>query len=629
MSLTSLLGRPAAGAALAVALAATLPFAGTLGHGFALDDSTEVVRNEQIRSLGNVPWMFSAGAWEGAGETAPIYRPLTTLTYALNYAAAGGLDPRGFHLVNVLLHGAVSLLVLALALKVGLPLAASAAGALLFALHPIHVEVVANVAGRKDALAAMFVLLAVLAHAAALRRSDLAWAVVLPPLAFAAALLSKENGVTAFGAFVAWDLLFGREAWSRRRGRLLALYGAYAAVLGLYLWARVAAVGSLGVPLAMIPFLENPLPHVAIAPRLLTAVAVLGKGLALLVLPRTLSPDYSYDAIPLVESPLDPRFLASFAAIAALLWAAARLWRRWPVVTFAVLWYGATVFPTSNLLLPVGTIFGERLLYLPSVGFGLLAGALLGRLLADHRTAVRRVAAGAAAAVAVLLSVRSVAYASVWADEVSLFSEAVGAVPGSAKAHELLGAALMEVGRVPEGVRALEAAVRMVAPLEDPPTQPYVELGVAYERSGRLGDAEGVYAGLLLRKPDFPDALWRLGVVRWGQGRRGEAAELWERTLTVSPGHPQAMNDLGIARYQGGDLAGAEALWLRAARADPRSAGPWLSLGNLYERQGDLRRARAAWREFLERAHYGVYPGERERIAEKLRRTDPASAGSR
>jgi cytochrome c-type biogenesis protein CcmH/NrfG len=73
-------------------------------------------------------------------------------------------------------------------------------------------------------------------------------------------------------------------------------------------------------------------------------------------------------------------------------------------------------------------------------------------------------------------------------------------------------------------------------------------------------------------------------------------------------------------------VAVAEALWVRASRVDPLSAGPWLYLGNLYERQGDLARARSAWREFLERARYGVHPGERERIERKLQ---AAEAGGR
>ncbi|HSN93320.1 MAG TPA: tetratricopeptide repeat protein [Anaeromyxobacteraceae bacterium] len=601
-------------AALVLAAAAAL-YAPTLRHGFAFDDAPEVVQNEHVRSLSNLPAIFTSVAWAGAGEPSPIYRPLTTATYALNHALHG-LSPLGYHLGNVLLHAAASALVLALALRLGMGAPAAALAALLFAVHPVHVEVVANVAGRKDALATVFVLLAVLAHGAAARRGGAL--VLLPPLALAGALLSKESGLAALAILPARDLLLGGEA--RRPGarrRMAALYASHAAVALLYLFARRAVVGSLGVPLDLIPWAENPLAHAPAGERFLTAVAVLGRGLALQAFPWSLAPDYSFDAIPLVRSPLDPRFLAAAAALLAIAAVAAKTWRSRPLLAFCAAWYAAAIFPASNLAVPVGTTFGERLLYLPSVAFCLLAGEMGARAVAAGRA--RWVGRAAVAAAVAALSARTVAYAAVWSDEVSLFEAAVRAEPASAKAHDLLGAAYMEVGRPGEGVREIEEAVRILGRAPVPPSDVRVKLGVAYERLGRLQDAEREYVRVLGDAPGHPDALWRLGVVRWGQGRRQEAVDLWERTLAVDPGHARAMSDLGIAAMQGGDEARAEALWTRATEMDPRAAGPWLSLGALYERRGEIDRARSAWEKFLERARYGAYPRERQAIEERLR----------
>jgi tetratricopeptide (TPR) repeat protein len=620
---TPLLQRHRGGlAAAAVALAAVLPFAGTLGHGFALDDGSEVVRNDHVHSLAQAPRLFAEGAWEGAGDVNPIYRPLTSLTYALNHAV-GGLDPAGYHLVNVLLHALCALLVLALGRRLGASLLAATAAALLFAVHPVHVEVVANVAGRKDALATVFIIATLLAHRTALGRGGAR--LPLPWLAFAAALLSKETGAVALGILAVWDLVVEPERWRAGRGRVLLLYAGYTVLLGLYLLARRAAVGSLGVPVAFIPFVENPLPHLPTATRLLTAVAVLGRGLWLLVWPRSLSPDYSWNAIPPVTSPLDPAFLASLVVLVAMV-AAAALWRRTrPALTFLILWYAGAVFPTSNLLIPVGTVFGERLLYLPSVAFCLAVGLLLQGLLA-RKVAWPRLAG---VAVLLLLSWRTVAYASAWRDEVSLFTAAVEAQPGSAKAHELLGASFMAEDRAEEGARQLELAVQALSALPEPPQAQRVKLGVAYERLGRLDEAEVVYQQVLRQAPGFADATWRLGVVRWRQGRRDEAARLWEQAVAEQPDHARAMADLGLALQERGDLAGAEALFERAARVDPRTAGPWLSLGYLYASRGDLPRARQAWLRFLELARDGVFPGQRERVEQLLRETDPGRRGSR
>lgn len=616
--------------ALLVALASTLPFAGTLGHGFALDDVSEVVRNDHVRSLSDIPRLFTEGAWDGAGDTNPIYRPLTSATYALQHAL-GGLSPLGYHLGNVLLHALASLLVLAMGRRLGLSLAAATLGAALFAVHPIHVEVVANVAGRKDALSTALVLAAVLAHDAALRRGR-AW----PALAIAtvaAALFAKESGAAAIGAAFAWTLLVDRRPWREARARTATLFAAYAVVFALYLVARKAAVGSFGVPLALIPYVENPLAHEPAATRLLTAVGVLGRGLALLALPRALSPDYSYEAIPLIRSPLDPVFLASAVALALIAAGALRAVRAWPALAFCAAWYAIGVFPASNLLVKVGTVFGERLLYLPSVAFCLAVAALgvRGAAWASERWSGARLAAPALAALFLLVfTARTVAYASAWRDEVSLFTKAVRAQPGSAKAHQLLGAALMEVGRVDEGVAALEAADHLLSALPPAAAGSRIPLGVAYERQGRLERAEQVYEEVLRRSPDDADALWRLGVVRWGQGRRAEGTRLWERAIEADPGHARAMTDLGIAAATRGDLSRAEALWLRATELDPRTAGPWLYLGNVYLQRGDVPRARAAWERFLELARYGAYLQERELIEGRLRELDsPAGGGSR
>jgi protein O-mannosyl-transferase len=603
-------------AAAAVALAAVLPFAGTLGHGFALDDVTEVVRNDHVHSLRQAARLFAEGSWAGAGEVATIYRPLTSLTYALNHVV-GDLDPGGYHLLNVLLHALCAVLVLRLGRVLGASSLAATAAALLFAVHPVHVEVVANVAGRKDALATAFIIATLLAHRVALHRGGarlgLAW------LAFAAALLAKETGAVALGIVAVWDVVVEPDRWRAGRRRALALYAGYATAFLLYLLARHAAVGSLGVPLSLIPYVENPLPHLPAGPRLLTAVTVLGYGLSLLAWPRGLSPDYSWNALPPVTSPLDLAFLASLAVLLALAAAAVLLRRTRPALAFLILWYAGAVFPTSNLLLPVGTIFGDRLLYLPSVAFCLAAGLLLQGLLARPAAWPRL----AGVAVLLLLAWRTVAYAGAWRDEVSLFTAAVEAQPASAKAHELLGAALMEADRAEEGVRQLELAVKALASLPEPPQAQRTKLGVAYERLNRLDDAEALYLEVLRQTPGFADATWRLGVVRWRQGRHDEAARLWEQAVAQQPDHARAMTDLGLALQERGDLAGAEALFRRAAEIDPRTAGPWLSLGNLYARRGELARARLAWQRFLELARYGVYPGQRERVEQLLRETDP------
>lgn len=581
-------------ATLAVALAAVLPYLHTLGHGFAYDDGVEVVDNAFIRGAEGVPLILTNPVWAGSGKGSSAYRPLTTLTYALNHAA-GGLAPAGYHLVNLLLHAGASALVLALALALGLPLAAATLAGLLFAVHPVHVEAVANVAGRKELLVTVFALGALLLHGSALRRGG-ARLVAVPLLGLLAAF-SKETGLVLVGMAAARDLLFGREQIRAAPRRAAALYAGYLAGAALYLGARWGVLQSVGMPGT--PFLENPIASAPFLERLATGIVVLGKGLQLLAAPLTLSPDYSYAAIPPVTSLLDPRLAAAMAGLAgvAAFGAWPGPWR--PVRLAAVAVYGLAVFPASNLLVPIGTLFGERLLYLPSVGFAIGVAALAARWLEGrHRVLVRAVAGVALAG----LAVRGAWYARAWEDSLTIFAEGARVQPASAQMQLTYGGQLLERGEMAGAAAAFSRAAEILAVRPDAQSPALVQLGVAYEHLGRAEEAEQLYARVLALDPRHPDALWRAGVRRWAHGDRSGAVALWESAVAAEPRHAPALADLGVAAYTAGDLVGAEARLREAAAIAPKLPGVWYKLGLVCDRLGRRPEALAAWRRFLELA---------------------------
>jgi tetratricopeptide (TPR) repeat protein len=318
-----------------------------------------------------------------------------------------------------------------------------------------------------------------------------------------------------------------------------------------------------------------------------------------------------------VTSPLDPAFLISAAAILALAAFAWRFRKPFPIGAFAFLWYGISIFPASNLLVPIGTIFGERLLYVPSVGVALVAGAGAGALLQGRA----RVPAAAAMAVVLLgFAARTWDGARAWESDLTVFSAAAAAQPDSAKAQRMLGGALVEAGRPEEAAIAFRRAaeiIRRPGTPQDRLAPALVELGVANERTGRLDEARRIYEEVLGTDPRNGDARGRLGVVLWRSGDRAAAAGLWARVVELDPAHARAWNDLGIAAYASGDLDGAKAAWIRATTALPSLASAWYRLGNLLERRGDLAGAREAWTRFLETAH-DRFPELREEVARKL-----------
>ncbi len=372
----------------ASALAAFLAIAvyvDSLGNGLVLDDESVIVENQAVRHPLDWRTILLTSSWFSDVAPSIAYRPLTTWTFALDHALHAE-RPFGYHLVNVLGHAAVTALVVALAASLGLsPPAAGLAGAL-FAVHPIHTEVVANGVGRAEILAAGLALVALLAwRRAATGRQSLLGAAAIAT-AYALALLAKEHAIALIVLLPLADLLFidggSPSLYLRRlRGRRALLYLALATLTIGYLALRAVALGGVvgagGSGVSRWPFWLNPTASAPAGLRIATALKVQALALWLLLVPFHLSADYYYDQIPVVASLSEPGAIAGLLVAMLLAALAVVLWRRrlaffW--LMLALLTYGVV----SNIPFPIGTIFGERLLYLPSVRSGRRMGGTHG-----------------------------------------------------------------------------------------------------------------------------------------------------------------------------------------------------------------------------------------------------------
>lgn len=385
-----------------VALAAIVCYLNSLGNGFALDDFWIVPENPNVTSLSNLLRLWTEPYWPGdAGRDLGLYRPLPTTFYNLEWAIGGGAS-WPFHAANVLLHALVSVLVLALGRRfVALPYAA--AGALLFAVHPVHTEAVANVVGQAELLAALFGLLACLAVRAG-PAERVGWGrIALVALCYGAAVASKENALV-LPALVALVLVARRAPLGSWKGVVRSwltewrLFAVLAAVAVAFLVIRWRVLGSaLSVDAPWVPFEDDP------PTRVRTALRLWNEYLRLLVWPFDLAADYS-PAVLLPSEQLDPMVVTGAALLAGTIALTAILpWR--PLAGLCAGWFLVAILPTSNLLLVSGVVLAERTLYLPSVALALAAAggaALLARRLESHPRAPRLrwlVAAGAAVVV--------------------------------------------------------------------------------------------------------------------------------------------------------------------------------------------------------------------------------------
>jgi tetratricopeptide (TPR) repeat protein len=551
--------------ALAAILLATLAvYWPATGNGFALDDPLQAAPmrpdgqpNAMVATLRPLRDYFAAHYWAGAELPSRLYRPITVLGYALTNAAGGGAFVH--HLLNVLLHVWATGLVFALVR----PFVRSAAPALVaaaaFGLHAVHSEVVAGIVGRAELLAfcggAQALLLA---RGGALARVG---AVLLAFVAFA----GKESALV----WVAFAPLWIALAPGASRRRLLVALALFVLPALAFLALRAQALAGLSDD--GVNWLSNPLRFLGAPARIASALPIQVFALRLTVLPWPLVSEYGPVTFPVRESLLEPAVLGSAALLAGLLAGGLCAVRRAPLLLLAAAAFFGFSFVTSNLAFPIGTVFGERLLYAPSVALSFALAWLAPRV-------PRLPGALVLAAWLVFGAVSIVQRNAAWRDDAALLTADVATNPRSLRLLNEEAARLHVSGDPGESERA----------------------GALWERA-------------LALDPDHADALGNLAAWLAARGRFGDAERLLLRAREV-PEHRRVDHRidelLGHVYLELARPADAQAAFERVLAAGERAAAA-----------GDRRRARACYAAL---AVEGVPPVLRVQAAARLR----ALAGS-
>ena len=538
---------PRLGPQIAILLGLTiLVYANSLFNGFTMDDELYVQRNPQVTEH-TLRLLFQPNAISN------VFRPVTFATLALNWTVAG-YKPFGYHLVNIVLHAGVVVLLLLVLRRVlkGLPSGALICfvGALLFAVHPIHTEAVSSVVGRSELLAAGFLLAAWLFHL-----QD-RWLLAL--LAFALALLSKESAIGLLPLALAGDFAQGKlKHWIR--------YAGIAGVTLLYVAALWKVQGGhFGA--ASVSMLDNPLTLLPLHLRILNAVRIAWKYVGLLIFPRTLSCDYSYNQI-LMYGNLRHLLLPTVAAVgAAALWIFAFCKRQaYFLVAGAI--YFAGFAATSNIVTRTGTIFAERLAYFPSAGFCLAAASLCIWLANRHRFA----GIAMMAVVVTVFGVRTSARNRDWRDNTSLYMSAAEAVPNSAKMRASRGMVYLGKNDFERSRSDLQAALAI-----DPDYPDAVEaLGLLELRSGNRESALEYLRKALkmssLKDFEYDYRAANLAALLIEMGKLDESMKLLNRRIDESPNYSRLWSNRAALRVALGQFAEGLADAKAALRLDPHN----------------------------------------------------------
>ena len=580
-------------AALLLALLVGLAFAGSIANGHVYDDLAVIRDNPRLAETWDLKLWFTARNLSDADGDNGLYRPLAMWSYALDQAAFGS-GPFGVHLVNVLLNALVAAAAYAFVRQLGSGRLLAFAAALLWGLHPVHTEVVANGVGRAELGAALCALLAGVLHLAWLRprqaegppaatelsraerrrQARTADAPATPPgetrgpgllvgalFLYFAALCFKESAATLPGLLFLLDWLVRERGAFRPVFLRAGAYLLYALPLALFLVLRHSAVGGLQVAL------QDVMAGASTSERVLYALETLAKYLGQLCAPLVLCADYS-DYTDLVRrSVSDPGVLAAFGVFAAL---GAALWwskRRgaWLVLAGAA-WFFLAILPTSNLLFPIGTVRADRLLFLPSFGFALVLGACFETLVARRRVLGWTLLALLAGAYGWRTHVRNLE----WRSGETLWTATVRQNPGSAVAWYSHGDELARAGRRDEA----EAAWRKAFELRDGAGSFYPEahnrLAQSLVARGDRAGAVAEYRLVVAKSPRQHTALCNLGQLLMGEAAtRAEALQLLRRAAEVKPADHVSRANLAQALWFDGRAAEAQAAIGEALRLRP------------------------------------------------------------
>lgn len=617
-------------------LLVAIPFLGGLGGGFVYDDLAMVVRNPRITSFSHLPEILTRPMLDFLDpETARhvgYWRPVAGLALTVGHALAGG-SPLGFHILSLVLHLLATAVAFRLARRLSRSDSIAFFTALLFGLHPTHVEGVSWISAINDPLFGLFSLLSIDAFVAWRDGGSrgFAWkaAIWLVP-----ALLSKEMAAAIAPMALAMDL--GRRRLEGVRPFWRA-YGPMAIAVAAYYLARVAVFGDL-----LAGFDRVTTDYGVPALRLFQArFELLGGFLWLLVWPADLNlfrpfrPELSF---------LDPQFLGALACILVLAAAIYFAWKRrsGPALA-ALLLIPAAVSPALVRMESLGTFpLSDRFLYLATLGLALLASW------AAITWLPRRVAIAALSLVALVYGGRVMARMDFWHDEETLFRTAVVQSPKSPYVHWGYSRVLLQRyregkhledlkeahGQAQEALDLLAraqasdgsifatrddhvqsnlclawcllyeaeidpyhdyaTALRVFSTIaERYPENAYAQtgVGVAAMQLGRLKESEAALNRALVLNPKYPEAHHNLGILRLRRGDPREAAESFEAALANRPDVLEDLLWLARARLQADERSAALAALARAKDRHPRSAGPLVLEATIAAQDGKIEEA--------------------------------------
>ena len=592
-------------------------YVATLGHGYALDDAIVITDNEYTQQgIAGMDEILKYDTFRGffkeEGKDKLVsggrYRPMTLLMFAVEYKMFGGKPWIG-HLMNVILYGILCVVLYLVLLKLFLSKGDEAqayfvafAGALLFAAHPIHTEVVANIKGRDEIMTLLGSLGALLFALKSFETKQVKW-MLLAGLTFFIGLLSKENAITFLAVVPLAFFIFTKASVEDILVQTMPILVATI----LFLAIRSSVLGwDFGEPsreLMNNPFLKlegNRYVDFTFMEKMARIFYTLIDYVKLQIFPHPLTHDY-YPLQVDVRSFANPKALLSLLFHFGIgIYALVRLPKKDPIA-FGIIFYIATLSIVSNIFFPIGTNMGERFIFMPSVGFCLIVAVLLYRL--SQKVSNRNIGLGVVMGIALLFAGKSFVRSLVWKDNLTLFTTDVEISTNSAKANLEAGGELVTKSIEPEfaskkNKMLQDAVVYLNRSIKIHPgfKNAHLLLGNAHNYLKQFDQSIQSYKNALSLDPNYQEANSNLAITYqnagryWGEekGNLQKALQNLQSAYQMKPNEYETLRLLGVAYGIAQDHSKAIDFFTKATKAKPSEAGAFYNLGSAYHNAKDI-----------------------------------------
>lgn len=572
---------------------------------FFWDDEFLVKDNIYIKSWSNMKSIFTKDIGSGGGIQYSSYRPIQMFTYMIDYSL-WGLNVRGYHLTNILLHILAGLAMFSFINLLFNNFTVSLFSSILFLVHPIHTEAVTYISGRADILAALFVYLTLILYIKAIhsKNNNLTF---LGSGAYLLAILSKEYSL------ILPLLLLLCHSFFKIRVKFKHFLPILTITL-LYVLFRLTVLSSITPQQELLPYTFQRLPGVFVA---------IANYIKLLIFPFNLHMEYGYRLFGF----FDFRAALGILAIILLLTVAFLKARRNKLISFAIFWFFIALLPNTNLY-PINAYMAEHWLYMPSLGFFL--GIAYGINYLYRIRNLKTLAALIFVSLTVFYSFLTIRQNNYWKDPVLFYKRTLKYTPNSVRVLVNLANIYRETGKTQEALTLYKKAIEInpnchkvylylgvistdankdeeaislyKKAIEINPryAKAYNNLGNIYNKLAKPEEAMVFYKKAIEINPEYADAYYNLGNLYSSIGNIEQAIAFYKKAIGISPDYIDAYNNLALLFQDIGNMDDAINFYRKVIKLNPRYSKAYNNLGNIYYRKGRMQESVVFYRKSIE-----------------------------